>query len=44
MPIALIVQKHGWNAYFVALLASCAVVVALLLPTVNLKSQEQLSS
>ena len=44
VPIALIVQKSGWNAYFVTLLASCAIVVLLLLPTINLKSQEQLAS
>ena len=44
VPIALIVQKSGWNAYFMTLLASCALVVVLLLPTINLKSQEQLAS
>lgn len=43
VPIAVIVQKSGWNAYFVTLLASCAIVVLLLLPTINLKSQEQLA-
>lgn len=43
VPIALIVQRSGWNAYFLTLLASCAIVIVLLLPTINLKSQEQLS-
>lgn len=41
VPIALIVQKYGWNAYFVALLASCAIILALLAPTINLKSYVQ---
>lgn len=41
VPIALIVQKYGWNAYFTALLASCAIILALLAPTINLKSYVQ---
>ena len=41
VPIALIVQRYGWNAYFVALLASCVLILTLLAPTANLKSYVQ---
>ena len=41
VPIALIVQRYGWNAYFVALLASCGLILTLLAPTANLKSYVQ---
>ncbi len=44
VPIAHIVQQRGWDAYFVALLGSCAIVLALLAPTLNLKSREQVEA
>lgn len=44
VPISAIVQQRGWDAYFLALLASCAIVLALLAPTLNLKSREQLDA
>lgn len=44
VPISAIVQQRGWDAYFLALLASCAIVLALLAPTLNLKSREQVDA
>ena len=41
VPLAHIVEKYGWNAYFSALGASCIIVVLLILPCVNLKSYSQ---
>mmetsp|Transcript_12536 Transcript_12536/g.37655 ORF Transcript_12536/g.37655 Transcript_12536/m.37655 type:complete len:323 (-) Transcript_12536:500-1468(-) len=44
VPISWVVQTHGWDMYFLTLLGSCAVVVTLLAPTLNLKSREQVDS
>ena len=41
MPLALLVEKFGWNAFFASLGASCILVVLLILPMVNLKSYSQ---
>ena len=41
VPLAAIVEKFGWNAYFTALGASCGIVVLLILPCINLKSYSQ---
>ena len=41
MPLASIVQNYGWNAYFSTLIASCGIVVLLILPMARLKSYAQ---
>lgn len=41
VPIALIVERFGWNAYFTALLASCGAILLLLAPMANLRSYVQ---
>lgn len=41
VPLALLVEKFGWNAFFASLGASCILVVLLILPCVNLKSYSQ---
>ena len=41
MPLAIIVQRYGWNAFFVTMVASCTVVVLLMMPMANLKSYSQ---
>ena len=38
IPLSIIVKQYGWEAYFVALLAACAMVLLLMAPMVNLKS------
>ena len=44
IPLSIVVQQYGWNAYFMALLGACAVAVVLLLPMVNAKSYVQLQA
>ena len=41
VPLAMIVQRYGWNAFFVTMVVSCAVVVLLMTPMANLKSYSQ---
>jgi sugar phosphate permease len=41
IPLALIVERYGWNTYFVAMGAACIAVVLLITPMVNLKSYSQ---
>lgn len=41
VPLALLVEKFGWNSFFAALGASCVLVVLLILPCINLKSYNQ---
>ena len=41
VPLAAIVQNYGWDAYFIALIASCVVTVLLVLPMARLKSYSQ---
>lgn len=41
VPLALIVQKYGWNVYFSAMVGSCAVAFVLVLPMINLYSDAQ---
>jgi sugar phosphate permease len=41
VPLALLVEKFGWNAFFASLGASCILVVLLILPMINLKSYSQ---
>ena len=41
VPLASIVQNYGWNAYFTTLIASCGIVVLLILPMARLKSYSQ---
>ena len=41
VPLALLVEKFGWNAFFSSLGASCILVVLLILPCINLKSYNQ---
>lgn len=41
VPLASIVQNYGWNAYFSTLIASCGIVVLLILPMARLKSYSQ---
>ncbi|GMH43125.1 hypothetical protein BSKO_11047 [Bryopsis sp. KO-2023] len=41
VPLALIVEKYGWNVYFSAMIASCAVAFVLVLPMINLYSDAQ---
>lgn len=41
MPLALLVERFGWNAFFASLGASCLLVVLLILPCINLKSYNQ---
>ena len=41
VPLALLVEKYGWNAFFSSLGASCLLVVLLIAPMVNLKSYNQ---
>jgi sugar phosphate permease len=41
VPLAFVVEKYGWNAYFAVLMACCGVVLVLMLPMMNLKSYSQ---
>ncbi len=41
VPLAMIVQRYGWNAFFITMVVSCAVVVLLMTPMANLKSYSQ---
>jgi MFS transporter, OPA family, sugar phosphate sensor protein UhpC len=41
VPIAVIVQRYGWNAYFATMLGAAVVVLLLLAPMTNLKSFAQ---
>lgn len=41
VPLAILVEKFGWNAFFTSLGASCILVVLLILPCINLKSYNQ---
>jgi OPA family sugar phosphate sensor protein UhpC-like MFS transporter len=41
VPLSLVVQSHGWGAFFAALLAACGVTVLLLLPLVGARSYVQ---
>lgn len=41
LPLSLVLQHYGWGAMFSFLIASCAVVVGLLLPMVNARSHAQ---
>ncbi len=41
VPLAMIVQRYGWDAFFIAMIASCAIVLLLLAPMTNLKSYSQ---
>lgn len=41
VPLAMIVQRFGWDAFFIAMTASCAVVLLLMAPMTNLKSYSQ---
>ena len=41
-PLALAVQKYGWNMYFTAMIAAAAILSVLVLPMLNLKSYAQL--
>lgn len=40
-PLALIVQKYGWNTYFTAMIGSCILAFVLVLPMANLYSNAQ---
>lgn len=42
LPLSLLLQKSGWGAMFTFLIASCGVVVALLLPMINARSHSQM--
>ena len=42
LPLSLLLQKSGWGAMFSFLIASCGVVLALLLPMINASSHAQL--
>ncbi len=44
VPLAFVVEKYGWNAYFAVLMACCGVVLVLMLPMMNLKSYSQLEA
>eukprot|EP00741_Cyanophora_paradoxa_P018989 tig00021108_g18332.t1 len=39
-PVTVVVKKYGWNAYFIAMLACCAICTAFLLPLWNRRSLE----
>jgi sugar phosphate permease len=41
VPLSLLVQQYGWDAFFGALLSSCLVAVLLLLPLTSAKSHLQ---
>ena len=41
VPLALIVDKLGWNAYFGTLIGACVVSFMLVLPMFNLYSDAQ---
>ena len=41
VPLALVVQNHGWSAYFATLLAACGGALLLLAPMVRLRSHVQ---
>lgn len=41
LPLSLLLQKSGWGAMFSFLIASCGIVVALLLPMINARSHSQ---
>lgn len=41
VPLAYVVDKYGWDAYFGVLIACCLVVIVLMLPMLNLKSYSQ---
>ena len=42
LPLSLVMQHSGWGALFAFLIASCGVVVVLLLPMINAQSHSQL--
>lgn len=41
-PLALAVQKYGWNVYFTTMVAAATVLSLLVIPMLNLKSYAQL--
>ena len=41
VPLSMLVQQYGWGAFFVALLAACAVAIALLAPITGAQSEVQ---
>lgn len=43
VPLSLLVQQYGWDAFFAALLSASAVAILLLLPIVRAKSYLQRS-
>ena len=43
VPLSLLVQQYGWNAFFVALLLACAVGILLLAPITGAQSHVQRS-
>jgi MFS transporter, OPA family, sugar phosphate sensor protein UhpC len=40
-PLALAVQKYGWNIYFTTMVAAAVVMSVLVLPMLNVKSYAQ---
>ena len=40
-PLALAVQKYGWNVYFTSMIAAAGLLCVLVLPMVNAKSYAQ---
>lgn len=40
-PLALAVQKYGWNIYFTMMIVAAAILCVLILPMLNLKSYAQ---
>ena len=41
VPLAKIVQMYGWNAYFMALIGACGIILLLMAPMINLDSYSQ---
>eukprot|EP00884_Botryococcus_braunii_P017473 jgi/Botrbrau1/4409/Bobra.0348s0002.1 len=41
VPLAFVVEKYGWDAYFGVLIGCCVIVLLLMLPMLNLKSYSQ---
>eukprot|EP00245_Coleochaete_scutata_P005699 TRINITY_DN19450_c0_g1_i1.p1 TRINITY_DN19450_c0_g1~~TRINITY_DN19450_c0_g1_i1.p1 ORF type:complete len:546 (-),score=94.08 TRINITY_DN19450_c0_g1_i1:402-2039(-) len=41
LPLSIIVKQYGWDAYFTTLIASCVILILLVLPMINLKSYVQ---
>lgn len=43
VPLSLLVQQYGWNAFFAALLLACAAAIVLLAPITGAQSHVQRS-